>query len=1055
MMTAERTLIFAPHPDDEIIGCGGYIALKRLEKAAVRVIVVSDGTRGLSPGQRKQTGLRQEESRLGLAALQLDDVQFWHYPDGAIPLKGDIIAAYVQAVIDFRPTRIMLPAPGETHPDHRRVTRGVIHALAGNWAGDLWFYETVQPAPFVDTVIDISTTIASKLNALAAHSSQLAQHDYVGHCDSLAKMRGIARGYSHGEAFLTFPWDGSPQNFFEARPLISVVVRANDEQILAHALASLAAQEYDQLEVILVWFGNSPPNLSAFDILDMRVVIGKSNRGHNLNLGIAHAHGEYVAFLDQDDIVYPEHLALLLAELQGRAEVDIAYSGCRVVSCRRHEADIEITAEVDIMNQAVEPCRLIVGNAIPNHALLFRAQTFRTLHFDESLEAYEDWQFLAQLALAGYRFAHVDDITCEYRLYSDGEPITLMQAHREKNYFGWEDRVYAAIAKQLEAVHLKALAGVFARLEKNGQTLAKQLKNAEHLIAELEAQLAEKEGWQDFMQKSLPAVGIHKVGRQGAAQLIGERLATETLFSLIVPVYNTPAEILTEALGSIIGQNFPGWELCLVDDASTDPDTLKVLDDALSTLQPTGKLRFKRRASRGGIVAASNDALALASAPYAAFVDHDDVLHEDALLEIALVLKQESAYKLVYTDSAKIDLVGRLLHVQRKPDWSPETLLHHNFINHLTVVQRDLLLQLGGLVQAHEGSQDWDMLLRISEQLTAPEIRHLRRPLYAWRATGQSLAYSAAAKPEAFAAGQRAVLAHLQRKGLKQPCCSANPNGTGVICTWDSEPRSVEIIIPSHNNLDGLKVCINGILTATDYPCVKVTVIANRCQDPEIRAYLGQLAAHQRINLVNDERPFNWAALNNSVAAHSRADLLLFMNDDVEIQNPDWLALMTRYIGLDGVGVVGATLRYPNGPLQHNGVRTDPAWVASNIRTTGSYGELSVTRNVAAVTGACLLVARPVFKELGGFDERFAVNYNDVDFCLAVRLAGYRIVQAADVSLVHHESVSRGTIDSPEKKSQWEQESTLMRDKWGDFLTDPYWSEYEIHAQTSRILHVG
>ncbi|MDP2099753.1 MAG: glycosyltransferase [Methylobacter sp.] len=1054
-MTLERTLVFAPHPDDEIIGCGGYIALKRLEKTAVRVIVVSDGALGLSSNQRQHSGLRQEESRLGLATLQLDDVQFWYYPDGAIPLNGAIIAAYTQAVIDFRPTRIMLPAPSEAHPDHRRVTRGVIRALEGNWAGDLWFYETTKPTPFINTVIDISATIATKLQALSAHASQLAQYDYAGHCDSLAQMRGIASGWSRGEAFLVFPWDGSPQHFFEARPLISVVVRADDGQILAHALASLAAQEYDQIEVVLVWFGNNAPDLSAVGILDIRVVSGKSNRGYNLNLGIAHARGEYIAFLDQDDIIYPEHLALLLAEIQGRAHVDVAYSGCRVVSCRRHGAMVEVTGEVEIMNRAVDAWRLMIGNAIPNHALLFRAQTFRTLHFDETLDAYEDWQLLAQLALDGYRFAHVDEITCEYRLYTKDGSITLLQAHREKNYFGWENRVYEAIAKQFNAVHLKTLAAAVAQLEKSGQDFAARLHNATQHIARLEAQLSEKEEWQDLLRRSLPAVGIDKVGKRGLARLIGEKLATNTLFSLIMPVYNTPAELLSEALGSIIGQNFPGWELCLVDDASTDPDTLKVLDDVRSSLQHSGKLQFKRRAVRGGIVAASNGALALASAPYVAFVDHDDVLHEDALLEIALVLKQEHPYKLIYTDSTMIDLAGRLLHVYRKPDWAPETLLHHNFINHLTVLQRDLLTQLGGLMQAYEGAQDWDMLLRVTEKLEATDIRHIRSPLYAWRAAEQSIAYRSSAKPAAFAAGQRAVLAHLQRKGLKQPGCTANPNGAGVICTWDSEPQSVEIIIPTHNNLDGLKVCIDGILTATDYPQAKITVIANRCENPEMRAYLKHLVVDRGINLVNDGRPFNWAALNNTVARHSHADLLLFMNDDVEVLSPDWLTSMARYAEIEGVGVVGATLRYPNGELQHNGVHTDTVSVASNMHSFGCYGELSVTRNVAAVTGACLLVARTIFNGLGGFDERFAVNYNDVDFCLAVRNAGYRIVQPNDVSLIHHESVSRGVIDNAEKKLQWEQEAALMRDKWGAFLADPYASEYEIYAQGSRILHVS
>ncbi|MGZ5780916.1 MAG: glycosyltransferase, partial [Burkholderiaceae bacterium] len=920
----ERILVFAPHPDDEIIGCGGYLALKRAEKAAVRVIVVSDGALGLLSMQQIQPKLRQEESRHGLAKLQIKDVQFWNYRDGSIPLNGEIITAYRQAIIDFRPSRIMLPEPGEAHPDHRRVTRGVIRALEGKWTGDLWFYETTQPAPLVNVIIDISTSIETKLQALADHSSQLAQYDYVGHCDSLARMRGIASGWSRGEAFLVFPWDGSPQNFFEARPLISVVVRANDAQILSHALASLATQKYDQIEVVLVWFGKNAPDLSAFDVLDIRTITGENNRGYNLNIGIAHARGEYIAFLDQDDIVYPEHLALLLAEMRGRNEVDVAHSGCRVVSCLRSGELVEVIGEEAIMNQAVEPGRLMIGNIIPINALLFRIQIFRTMHFDETLDAYEDWELLAQLALADYHFAQVDEITCEYRLYTNGERITLEQDHHNKGYVGWENQVYALIVGRFNATHLKQLAGVVTRLEENEKALEARLNKAKQAIAALEAQLTENEGWQDLLKRALPILGINKVGKRGIAKLIGEGLETEKLFSIIIPIYNTPADILTETIGSIIGQNYPGWELCLVDDASTDPGTLNVLEDVKNALQHTGKLHIMRRTSRGGIVAATNDALSLAGAPYVAFVDHDDLLHEDALLEISLVLKQEGMYKLIYTDSTMIDLAGKLLHVYRKPDWSPETLCHLNFINHLTVVLRESVLQLGGFEQEYEGSQDWNMLLRMTENLDAAEIRHIRMPLYAWRATEQSLAYHASAKPEAFNAGMLAVSAYLQRKELKQSRCIVNPNGPGLTSDWDAVQRTMEIIIPTHNNLEGLKVCIDGILTGTDYPFVKLTVVANRCSNPEMHTYLEYLATHCDVNLVINDQPFNWAALNNSVAIYSDADLLLFMNDDVEIMSRNWLSGMNRYFELDGVGIVGATLFYPNGELQHNGIRTDP-----------------------------------------------------------------------------------------------------------------------------------
>jgi GT2 family glycosyltransferase len=469
---------------------------------------------------------------------------------------------------------------------------------------------------------------------------------------------------------------------------------------------------------------------------------------------------------------------------------------------------------------------------------------------------------------------------------------------------------------------------------------------------------------------------------------------------------------------------------------------------------PTGKLKFKRRERQGGIVAATNDALLLASGAYIVFMDHDDLLHQDALLEIALTLKQGKNYKVLYTDSTLIDLAGRLMHVYHKPDWSPDTLRHMNYMNHLTVVEREMLSTIGGLRVCTEGSQDWDMLLRLDAYVDASEVCHIRKPLYAWRAAQESVAYSAESKPEAFRAGIKVATEHLARKGLLKPRCIQNPHGPGVSNEWEACSRSIEIIIPTHNNLEGLKKCLEGLLTATDYPTFSISIIANRCSNPDMLEFLALQSAVNSIKIIDDARDFNWAALNNSVAFNSQADLLVFMNDDVEVTHADWLRLLARQFDVEGVGVVGATLLYGNGELQHNGVHTHTDWVAENIQSTGAFGELRVTRNVAAVTGACMAVACNLFKAIDGFDERLAVNYNDVDFCLAARQAGYRVVQISEAVLIHHESISRGRLDNDEKKALLALEAQFMRDKWGGFLNDPYWTHYEIYAYGTRILHV-
>ncbi len=1044
MIKGERVLVFASDSDVGLVGCGGFLAAKQASNASIRVVVVGEDSKRQQPESQRQKGK-------GLELLHIHDVLFWHYPHCAIPLSGTIVDAYLRTVLDFAPDLILLPATGESHVNQRRLTRGVINALEKQWAGNLCFYETTQPMPVVNTFIDISTTLDRKLQAISGLSSKQIPFDYIEHCRSLARVRGVASGKQYSEAFLVFPWDGTKQNFFETQPLISVVIRADDELILVHALNSLIQQHYHFLEVVLVWFGENKPDLTRFEVLAIRIISGQQNRSYNLNIGIAEARGEYIAFLDQDDVVYPMHLALLLAEMQGRPEVDVAHSGCRVVSCRRDGDSVVTGSEVEVINQAIDISRLLLGNSFPNHSLLFKSHIFRTLHFDESLEVYEGWEFLTQLFFSGYHFSHVNEVTCEYRLYCDEHSLTLPQDHARKSYLGLEKPVYDRIASRLKASHLQDLTSQFIQLEDNERALTESLNETKHKIAALQSQVDEKTAWLEVLKLALPLLGVDTLGRRGLMDLIGRSLPNEILFSLIVPVHNTDPHILRETLTSIIEQSYPGWDLCLVDDASTHTATLDVLNEFKPLLQSGGRLRFMRRSKRGGIVAASNDALSLAKAPFVAFVDHDDLLRDDALLEIALLLKHNAHYKLIYTDSTMIDLAGRLLHINHKPDWSPETLCHFNFINHLTVIRRDLVT---GLDCNYEGSQDWDLLFRAEEQLKSSEIGHIKKPLYAWRATKQSLAYRSSAKPEAFSAGLDSAIAHLERKGLKQVQCRANPNGPGVICDWKATERRVEIIIATHNNFSGLKNCINGVLQGTDYPFIKISVIANRCEDTAMITYLNDLSNASQINLIVDDRQFNWAALNNLAANQSDADLLLFMNDDVEIQNRDWLHTMNRYFELEGIGIVGATLYFPNGALQHNGIHTDPLSVAHNIVSFGAFGELAVTRNVAAVTGACLLVSRQVFNVVGGFDERFAVNYNDVDFCLSVRHNGYRIIQANKAALVHHESFSRGKIDSLEKRMQLTEETKLMREKWGEFLFDPHWAEYEVYAQKTRILHV-
>jgi GT2 family glycosyltransferase/LmbE family N-acetylglucosaminyl deacetylase len=1045
-MKKETILVFAPHPDDEVLGCGGYMAKQHAEGTQVYVVIVSDGALGLPKGSSPE--VRQQECRAGLAHLAIINVQFWNYSDGRIPLSGAIVGDYWRVVEEIQPTQVLLPNPQESHSDHLRVTRGFLNALEGRWQGQLLFYETVQPAPFVNHLVDIAEKFRDKLLAIQAHTSKLHLFDYVTYVQNLASLRGLQAGSPQAEAFLLHEWDGSYQHFFETRPLISVIVRADEMSYLRHALMSLIYQTYDQLEVVVVWYGTETPSLQEFELLDIHYIQGKTSRSFNLNLGLSQVRGEYVAILDQDDILYQQHFASLLADIHGYPKIDIVYSGCKVVACQKIDNRIKVNKVLDMMNHAWHPARLLIGNRIPIHALLFRANVFHSHQFDETLDAYEDWEFLARLTLSNFTFAHFDDVTCEYRAFSETGDQSLSQIHQDKGYTNLREKVLAKLLNRLDVKHFKHLVDLVGKLETQQTLLETQLAEETHQRQELAQQLEQSHSQEQLLAKTCQAIGIEVAGRQGVAQLMGRVLPQQTLFSIILPVYNTDVNILSQTLFSVRNQAYPGWELCLVDDASDREETQQLLQALQNDTMLATRLHYKRRDTQGGIVAASNDAINMATAPYLVFLDHDDRLHSEALLFLALELQQQD-YTLLYTDSRMIDHGGQLMHTAHKIEWSPETLLHINYINHLVVVKREFLnTGLGNF----NGVQDWALLLQLVDK-AVPEhqICHVSQPLYDWRATKGSLAYQDSEKSWVVEAAQSLLAKHLQARGFKEVSITPNKQGAGFISQWNSPLEPIEIIIPTYTNLDGLKTCLNGLLHQTDYPQMSITIVANRCS-ALIHDYLKSLQSQIRV-LVNDN-PFNWSTLNNQAIKAGNSSFLLFLNDDIEINHANWLRDLRRYLDLTGVGAVGATLFYPDDSLQHNGIHTDPQWIAANITEWGTMNELRVTRNVSAVTGACLLTKRHVWEQVGGFDEKLAVSYNDVDFCLAIRAQGLRIVQAIDIELIHHEHATYGMVDNSKKQALWQQETHLMQEKWGEQLIERYMPHYDVQIQQTHILPV-
>jgi GT2 family glycosyltransferase/glycosyltransferase involved in cell wall biosynthesis len=505
------------------------------------------------------------------------------------------------------------------------------------------------------------------------------------------------------------------------------------------------------------------------------------------------------------------------------------------------------------------------------------------------------------------------------------------------------------------------------------------------------------------------------------AALLGERLAAVTappLLSVVMPVYNPAPELLDKAIASVASQVYRNWELCIADDASTDPAT-RVTLQRWADREP--RIRVVFRDVNGQVSRATNSAAGIAGGEFLVFLDQDDEITPDALGEVALYLAEHPETDVVYSDDDKIDAYGRRFAPQFKPDWSPELLLSYMYLSHLFVLRRSLFTDVGGLRVGYEGSQDYDLALRATE--VGPRVGHIAKVLYHWRAVPGSTAVSGSAKPESFRAGMRAVQEALERRGARavahQPDWAAAA-ACGIFShEFPDEGPRVAVIIPTKNHLAQLIACLDS-LEATTYKNYEVVIVDNESDDAETLEFL-RWTPHRVLRIASPPEGFSFAAINNRAVEETDADAVLFLNDDTEVLTPRWLSQMVGYLGLPGVGAVGARLRFPDGRLQHAGIvhgyyqgLAGPAFKLLPVADRGYLNYPVVARNYSAVTAACLLTPRDVFRRLGGFDaRRFAVAYNDVDYCYRLRDAGLRVAYCPTAELIHREGSSRGFLDDP------------------------------------------
>lgn len=527
-------------------------------------------------------------------------------------------------------------------------------------------------------------------------------------------------------------------------------------------------------------------------------------------------------------------------------------------------------------------------------------------------------------------------------------------------------------------------------------------------------------------------------------QLAG-RLPNKPLISVLMPTHNAPMQYLREAVESVRRQIYPNWELCIADDASTNPAVKELLQ---RYVDEDARIKVVFRRTNGHISLCSNSALELVTGDYTALLDHDDMLSDDALFHVALTIGQQPAVDMIYSDEDKLSEDNERYAPFFKPDWAPESFLSRMYTCHLGVYRTSLLRRIGGFRQGFEGSQDYDMVLRFTEQ--TDKIVHVPRVLYHWRVHQTSTAMTSAAKPYAFVAAKEALSDALARR--KQPGRVLDvPDFTGHYrVRYDLPERaSVGIVIPTRDLPNTLEKCLDSLFAVTTYRDFHVVIVDNGSVRPQTARLLERWsrAEPNRFTVVRDDSAFNFSALCNLGAKHTDARFLVFLNNDTEIIEPDWLEGLIEYAQMADIGAVGPKLLYGNGAVQHVGVVLGLGGPAGHVhlglpgRAGGYYGYAVCSNNVAAVTGACLAVERAKFDAVGGFDETLAIAYNDVDLCLKLLKAGYRNVLLPNIEVVHHESMTRGADVKPEKWSRLLGEGLALQRKWaGTFWRDPYYS---------------
>ncbi len=527
-----------------------------------------------------------------------------------------------------------------------------------------------------------------------------------------------------------------------------------------------------------------------------------------------------------------------------------------------------------------------------------------------------------------------------------------------------------------------------------------------------------------------------------------KKMHIQPLFSVILPVYNTDEQYLRECLESVLSQSYSRLELCIADDNSSKPYVIRILEEYM---ERDARVKVVKRKENGHISKASNSALEVATGDFIVLLDHDDTISKHALLFIAKAINLNPSAKILYSDEDKIDGSNNRTSPHFKSSWNPDLFYSQNYVSHLGVYKADIVKKIGGFRVGVEGSQDQDLLLRCLPLVKHHEIIHIPRVLYHWRMIEGSTALASIEKCYTTDAGVKALSDYFIANGPKGVSVEKGFLANTYKINWPipkPEPL-VSLLIPTRDRMKITRLAVNSILEKTTYKAYEIIILDNGSVEQETLSWFSYIQKHdKRVKILRYDHRFNYSAINNFGVRNANGSLVGLINNDIEVISPNWLTEMVSHAVRPGIGCVGAKLYYGNDTIQHGGVILGIGGVASHSHKMfprshpGYFGRLVCVQNLSAVTAAVLLVRKEVYNQVDGLNEdSLSVAFNDVDFCLKVRDAGYRNLWSPYAELYHHESVSRGVDDTPEKYNRFAGEVNYMMEAWGEALqNDQYYN---------------